>query len=37
DKHHQAYTTKANAALKSIITDETSNDQLKISIDIYHI
>ncbi|CAF3801293.1 unnamed protein product [Rotaria sp. Silwood1] len=29
DKHHQAYTTKANAVLKSIIIDETSNDQLK--------
>ncbi|CAF1174448.1 unnamed protein product [Rotaria sordida] len=29
DKHHQAYTTKANAALKSMFTDETSNNELK--------
>lgn len=29
DKHHQAYTTKANAALKSMFNDESSNDQIK--------
>jgi len=29
DKHHQAYTTKANAALKKMVADEKSNEQLK--------
>ncbi|CAF3401542.1 unnamed protein product [Rotaria socialis] len=29
DKHHQAYTTKTNAALNAMATDETSDDQSK--------
>jgi len=29
DKHHQAYTTKTNAALKAIVADEKSSQQLK--------
>jgi len=29
DKHFQTYTTKTNAALKAIVTDEKSPDQLK--------